>query len=46
VQADACCSRRSGAPGGVTGMLDIIMLALGLGFFALSVGYAVACDRL
>jgi len=27
-------------------MLDIIMLALGLGFFALSVGYAVACDRL
>jgi hypothetical protein len=27
-------------------MLDIIMLALGLAFFALSVGYAVACDRL
>jgi len=27
-------------------MLDIILLAIGLGFFALSVGYTVACDRL
>jgi len=27
-------------------MLDVIMLALGLGFFVLSVGYAFACDRL
>jgi hypothetical protein len=27
-------------------MLDLIMLALGLAFFALSVGYTVACDRL
>jgi len=27
-------------------MLDVIMLAIGLGFFALSVGYTVACDRL
>jgi hypothetical protein len=27
-------------------MLDVIMLALGLGFFALSVGYTIACDRL
>jgi hypothetical protein len=27
-------------------MLDIIMLALGLAFFALSVGYTFACDRL
>ena len=27
-------------------MLDVIMLALGLGFFAVSVGYAYACDRL
>jgi hypothetical protein len=27
-------------------MLDLIMLAMGLGFFALSVGYAFACDRL
>jgi hypothetical protein len=27
-------------------MLDLIMLAIGLGFFALSIGYAYACDRL
>jgi len=27
-------------------MLDLIMLAMGLGFFALTVGYAYACDRL
>jgi hypothetical protein len=27
-------------------MLDIAMLALGLGFFAVSVGYAYACERL
>jgi hypothetical protein len=27
-------------------MSDLIMLALGLGFFALSVGYAMACDQL
>ena len=34
------------APRGSTEMLDIIMLAIGLGFFALSVGYAIACDQL
>ena len=27
-------------------MLDFVMLALGLGFFALSIGYAYACERL
>jgi len=27
-------------------MLDILMLAIALAFFALSVGYTVACDRL
>ena len=27
-------------------MLDVILLALGLGLFALSIGYAYACDRL
>ena len=27
-------------------MLDIVMLALGLGFFALAVGYTYACERL
>jgi hypothetical protein len=29
-----------------TAMLDLIMLAIGLGFFALSIGYVYACDRL
>ena len=27
-------------------MLDVIMLALGLGFFIVTVGYAYACERL
>jgi hypothetical protein len=27
-------------------MLDIIMLAIGFAFFALSIGYVYACDRL
>jgi hypothetical protein len=27
-------------------MMDVIMLAIGFAFFALSVGYVVACDRL
>jgi hypothetical protein len=27
-------------------MLDVIMLAMGIAFFVLSVGYVVACDRL
>jgi hypothetical protein len=27
-------------------MMDVIMLAIGLGFFALSIGYVVACERL
>jgi hypothetical protein len=27
-------------------MLDIIMLAIGVVFFALSIGYVYACDRL
>jgi hypothetical protein len=31
---------------GDTAMMDVVMLAFGLGFFALSVGYAIACDRL
>jgi len=31
---------------GALHMLDLIMLAIGLGFFALSVGYTIACDRL
>jgi hypothetical protein len=27
-------------------VLDVILLALGLGFFALSIAYAFACERL
>ena len=27
-------------------MLDILMLALGLGFFVAGIGYAYACERL
>ena len=27
-------------------MLDVIMLAIALGFFVLSVGYTITCDRL
>jgi len=27
-------------------MLDIIMLALAFGFFALAIGYTYACERL
>ena len=27
-------------------LLDALMIALALGFFALSAGYAYACDRL
>jgi len=27
-------------------MLDLILIAVGLGFFALSIAYVYACDRL
>ena len=27
-------------------MWDVIIIAIGLGFFALSIGYTIACDRL
>jgi len=27
-------------------MWDVVMLALGLGFFAAGIGYAYACERL
>ena len=27
-------------------MLDVVMLVIGIGFFALAVGYAFACERL
>jgi hypothetical protein len=34
-----------GAAGSIP-MLDVVLLVLGLAFFALSIGYTVACDRL
>jgi hypothetical protein len=34
------------APFEENSMLDVVMVALALGFFAVSVGYAYACDRL
>jgi hypothetical protein len=27
-------------------MFDLVLLAMGIGFFALAIGYAYACDRL
>jgi hypothetical protein len=27
-------------------MMDVVMMALGFAFFALSIGYVFACDRL
>jgi hypothetical protein len=29
-----------------TSMMDVVMIAIGLVFFALSIGYVYACDRL
>jgi len=46
-RANACLLHAAqSAPGGALKMLDIIMLGLGLGFFALSIGYVYACDQL
>ena len=42
---DFFARHRIGAEGSIP-MLDVILLALGLGFFVLTVGYAYACDRL
>ena len=42
--------RRSASPGEPKrkeqSMLDLILLGLGLGFFALSIAYAFGCERL
>jgi len=46
MQAEACSFAAQRAPEGASKMLDIVVLAIGLGFFALSVGYAMACDQL
>ncbi len=37
---------RRAVPIGSASMLDVLLLALGLGLFVVSVGYAYACDRL
>jgi hypothetical protein len=39
-------ARTKPAPFGESSMLDVLMVALALGFFAVTVGYAYACDRL
>jgi len=31
---------------GASLMLDLVMLAIGFAFFAISIGYVYACDRL
>lgn len=41
-------NRRRGAQSSVGegSMWDVIMIAMGIGFFALSIAYTYACDRL
>jgi hypothetical protein len=43
---DQGCGHATRRTDGGTAMMDVVLLALGLGFFVLSVGYAIACDRL
>jgi hypothetical protein len=49
---DACDRPRLSMPGPnprlfeESSMLDVVMVGLALGFFAVTVGYAYACDRL
>lgn len=40
------CVTRVTARSGRNFMLDLIMLVLGLGFFAAAIGYTYACERL
>jgi hypothetical protein len=44
--AAALDTRTKPAPFEESSMLDVVMVALALGFFAVTVGYAYACDRL
>jgi hypothetical protein len=44
--AAAFSARPKRTPFEESSMLDVVMVALVLGFFAVSVGYAYACDRL
>jgi hypothetical protein len=41
-----CAARTKLFIAGSIHMLDVILVAVALGFFALSVGYTIACDRL
>ena len=41
-QMRCACTQRNRS----TTMLDILMLALGFGFFAVAIGYAYVCERL
>jgi len=43
--ARLCASRRDLTDGAAM-MLDVVFLALGLGFFAVACAYLFACDRL
>jgi hypothetical protein len=45
VDALQATGQRRRAPGGIP-MLDIVMVAMGLVFFALSIGYTISCSRL
>jgi hypothetical protein len=41
-----CCLQLKPFIARSTHMLDVILVAAAFGFFALSVGYTIACDRL
>jgi hypothetical protein len=43
---DKDAGRLSGLAAQEHPMLDVVMLALGLGFFAVAIGYTYACERL
>src|SRR5262249_9989624 len=40
------CARTEPCIARITHMLDVILVAAAIGFFALSVGYTIVCDRL
>jgi len=42
---EKCSTEAKGATRSIS-MMDILMLALGFGFFALAIGYTYACERL
>jgi hypothetical protein len=46
LRAIISCRRRDTSYPKGSNMLDVMMLAIGLGFFVLTLGYLYACDRL